>query len=252
MMGDGEVMKSVRPRRIMIGVLIVLVSLTWADRQGWGQQNPSPSTGVVAPAPPPSAAHTAQSVVIDRLVAVVNDAPITESDLLWFLALDAEVPAGSFTDDLKRRALRQLIDQELLYQEAEKLPSIEVKPDDVDRYISELSRRFPSASAFRRRLDEVELDATTLHQIVRRRLVILQFIEFRFRAFVFVTDQEIQSYYESRLLPLARERGQKPPPLESIKDLIEKTLIEDRVESELSQWFEEARRQADIVYLVEY
>jgi hypothetical protein len=230
--------------------LVVIVSLTWARSEGWAQQNTSPSTHVAAPTNPQSAIRNPQSTVIDRLVVVVNEAPITESDLLWFLALDAEVPAGPFTDELKRSALRQFIDQELLYQEAEKLPSIEVKPDEIDQYISELIKRFPSESVFGRRLDAVGLDQTTLQQIVQRRLVILQFIEFRFRAFVFVTDQEIQSYYESRVLPLAQERGQTPPPLEQIKDLIEKNLIEDRVASELTLWFEDARRRADIVYLV--
>jgi len=133
-----------------------------------------------------------QNIGIDRLVAVVNETPITESDLLWFLALDAEAPAGSFSDEMKRSALRQFIDQELLYQEAEKLPSIEVKPEEINQYISELIHRFPSESTFRRRLDAVGLDQTTLQQIVQRRLVILQFMEFRFRAFVFVTDPEIQ------------------------------------------------------------
>jgi hypothetical protein len=201
------------------------------------------------PAPPPA---QPAGVVIDRLVAVVNDVPITESDVWWFLALDAEAPAGRLSDELKHSALSQLVDQELLYQEAQKLPTGEISQDEISRYNSELIGRFPSESAFRRRLEEVGLDAARLREIVRRRLVILQFIEFRFRSFVFVSDQEIQSYYESRIVPLAHERGETPPPLDQIRSVIEKTITEDKVASEMSAWFEDARRRADIVYPVEY
>jgi hypothetical protein len=198
-------------------------------------------------------ALTAIQVVIDRLVAVVNGDPITESDLLWFLALDPEVPEGRFSDELKRIALGQAIDQQLLYQEAQKLPSLEVSQDEVNKYISELTSRVASESIFRRRLDAVGLDQTIRQEIVKRRLVILQFIEFRFRAFVFVSDEEIQSYYQSRVVPRAQERGQTPPPLDqTLRSIIEKTIIEDKVASELSVWFEEARRRSEIVRLVEY
>jgi len=262
-----------RMRMIVKWTLAVAASLMLAGGEGWAQQSPSPSVsashhiadsynrqsaiGNPQSEGPQSAIRNPQSAnpqstVIDRLVAVVNEEPITESDRLWFLALDAEVPAGSFSDELKRIALEQLIDQQLLYQEAQKLPSIEVSQDEINKYISELITRFPSESAFRRRLEAVGLDQTRLQEIVQRRLLILQFIEFRFRAFVFVSDQEIQSYYERRVLPLAQERGETPPPLDQVKELIEKDIIEDKVASESSLWFEEARRRSEIVRLVEY
>ncbi|MBI3951474.1 MAG: SurA N-terminal domain-containing protein [Acidobacteria bacterium] len=251
--------------------LAVTVSLMLAGGEGWAQQGAStvynpPSTphqsgagsAIRHPQPggPPSAIRHPPSasagVIIDRLVAVVNDSPTTESDLLWFLALDAEVPAGQFTNELKRLALGQVIDQELLYQEAQKLPAIEVSQEEISQYIADLIRRFPSEPAFRHRLEAVGFDGATLQETVRRRLIILQFIEFRFRSFVFATEEEIQSYYQSRVVPLARERGETPPPFEQIRNVIERTIIEDKVASELSNWFEEARRRSEIVRLVEY
>lgn len=221
----------------VVGFLLALLLLSAGDRC-WAQQRAS--------SPSPS------GVIIDRLVALVNDDPITESDILWFLALAPDVPEGPFTDRMKQQALEQYIDRQLLYQEAQKLPTIEVTPEAVAQYIADLTKQFPSESAFRRRLQAVGLDEATLNRIVRRRLIILQFIDFRFRAFVLISDEEVQSYYRHRVVPLAEERGQSPPPLEEVRELIEKNLLEEKVASEMTLWFEEARRRADIVYLVNY
>jgi hypothetical protein len=193
------------------------------------------------------------AVVVDRLVAVVNGEPITESDLLWLLALDPQQPDGRFTNETKRLRLEQAIDQQLLYQEARKLPAIDVKQDDISRFISDLVRQFPSEPAFRRRLETVGLDGPALQELVRQQLIILQFIEFRFRSFVLVSDAEIQTYYQGRVVRLAQERGETPPPLDDqLRSVIEQTIVEDKVESDLNDWFDEARFRAEIVRLVEY
>jgi hypothetical protein len=192
------------------------------------------------------------SVVVDRLVAVVNGAPITESDVLWFLALDPEVPDGDHSISLKRQALEQIIDQKLLHQEAEKLPAGEISDAAVTEHIASHRRLFQSEEAFHRRRARVGLSDEALREVVKNRLEILQFIDFRFRAFVIVTEAETQSYYERAILPVARQSGEAPPAIEQVKDVIQKTITQDKVEAEMIAWFEEARRRSDIVYLVEY
>ncbi|MCS6804041.1 MAG: SurA N-terminal domain-containing protein [Acidobacteriota bacterium] len=197
--------------------------------------------------------HPPSVILVDRLVALVNGEPITESDLLWLMALDPQQPEGTFTNRAKRLRLEQAIDQQLLYQEAQKLPAIDVRPEDISRFIAELVRQFPSESVFRRRLEAVGLDGPALQQRVRQQLIILQFIEFRFRSFVLVSDAEIQTYYQSRVARLLQERGETPPPLdEKLRSVIEQTIVEDKVQSDLNDWFEEARLRAEIVRLVEY
>jgi hypothetical protein len=200
----------------------------------------------------PQSAREPAAVVIDRLTAIVNGDPIAESDLLWLLSLDPDVPEGATSNTMKGIALRQAIDQQLLYQEAQKLPSLEVDGGEVNQYIAELTGRFPSESIFRRRRQAVGLDDPALREIVKRRLVILHFIEFRFRSFVLVTDQEIQWYYQNRIVRLAEERGEAAPQLNDVRNLIEKTIIQDKVDSEMNNWFDEARRRSEIVSLVEY
>ena len=70
---------------------------------------------------------TAQKVV-DKMVATVNAGVrtdlITYSDLLWQLSLQPRSLLDNPTSEDLNRALRLLIDQRLILQEAEKIPTI--------------------------------------------------------------------------------------------------------------------------------
>lgn len=185
--------------------------------------------------------------LVDRIAAVVNGDVISESDIRWYLALDPELADHPGPPDRDVRALQQLIDQRLLDQEAEKLPAIEISDADVQDYLRQLIARFPSESVFRRRIEEAGLDSETLREIARHRLEILRFIDFRFRSFVFVSDQEIQSAYQQKVVAVARARGQEPPALEQVRTLLEKIISDEKVTSELIAWLDEARRTAEII-----
>lgn len=194
----------------------------------------------------------AQAVLLDRIAAVVNGTVITESEIRWYLALDPEVPEGDFSEDLRTRALHQLIDQALLHQEAQKLPTLEISESEIQRYLAELRARFSSESVFRRRLASVGLDDETLRAIARRRLEILRFIDFRFRAFVFVSEQEVQWYYEHRVLPDAQRRHLPPPSLDEARPLIQQILRNEKVSAEMISWLDQARRTAEIILYPPY
>src|ERR1041384_8819190 len=72
--------------------------------------------------------------VVDKMVATVNAGVktdlITYSDLLWQLALQPRTVLDNPTSEDLNRALRLLIDQRLILQEAEKLPTIVPTPKE--------------------------------------------------------------------------------------------------------------------------
>ncbi len=185
--------------------------------------------------------------IVERIAAVVNGHVITDSDIRWFLALDPDLVGQPGPPDQEARALGQLIDQQLLDEEAEKLPTIEISAAEITAYVTRLIARFPSEALFRRRIEAAGLDAETLREIVRHRLEILRFIDFRFRSFVFVSDAEIQSAYEQKVVALARSRGEEPPPLDQVRGLLERIISDEKVMSELIAWLDEARRTAEII-----
>src|SRR4030095_1972770 len=99
--------------------------------------------------------------VVDKMVATVNAGVktdlITYSDLLWQLSLQPGTVLDNPTSADLNRALRLLIDQRLILQEAEKLPTIVPTQKEISDARGELARNFASEPAFRERLQRVGL-----------------------------------------------------------------------------------------------
>jgi hypothetical protein len=197
----------------------------------------------------------AQVVLVDQLVATVNNEVITRSDIIWNLLLLPELPADSFTSANMQQMLQQVIDQRLLLGESAQLPSLDPTPQEVSQALGELIKKFGNETNFYSRINRYGLTATLLQDILRQRLRILKFIDFRFRAFAIVSEDEIQRYYREVLLPKLQEKNNDPLPDEpndKLRRLIEANLVEDIVNNKIEEFLESTRRQADIVMIVDF
>jgi hypothetical protein len=201
-----------------------------------------------------AAGHCANAQVpIDQIVELVNGDIITRSDLLWSIALspDAPSPEHQISSDILKQKLDYMIDQKLIEQEAARMPAAEISQDEINKARNELIASFGSAEVFRRRVESVGLTQQRIDRLLRERILIDKYIDFRFRSFVFVTDQEVQQYYESRLVPELRRRNAVPPPLSDsrVRDQIVAILKQQKVNDELDQFLKDLRARADIVQL---
>jgi hypothetical protein len=198
--------------------------------------------------------------VVDKMVATVNAGVlpecrqiclITYSDLLWQLALQPNTPLDNPTSVDLNRALHLLIDQRLILQEAEKLPSIEPTSDEVKAARDELGKAFPSPAEFQQRLQQVGLTAEKLDEILEQRVRIEKYLDFRFRNFVVITPKDIADYYRDTYVPRLKARvpGQIVPTLEEARPEIERTLTEAKIESDTDAFLDNARERAEIVTL---
>ena len=202
----------------------------------------------------PSASCFAQQVV-DKMVATVNAGVrtdlITYSDLLWQLALQPPSQLDNPTSEDLNRALRLLIDQRLILQEAEKIPTIVPTPNEISDARDELARQFPSPLEFQRRLERVGLTSEKLDEIIEQRLKMEKYLDFRFRNFVVISQKEIADYYRDVYVPRLKARfpGRIVPSQEQARDEIEKTLVEAKIESDTDAFLDAARERAEIVML---
>jgi len=198
--------------------------------------------------------------VVDKMVATVNAGVlpecrqiclITYSDLLWQLALQPNMPLDNPTSVDLNRALHLIIDQRLILQEAEKLPSIAPTLEEVKTARDEFVKMFPSPAEFQQRLQVVGLTAEKLDEILEQRVRIEKYLDFRFRNFVVITQKEIADYYKDSYVPRlkARAPGQIVPTLEEARVEIEKTLTEAKIESDTDAFLDNARERAEIVTL---
>ena len=205
----------------------------------------------------PSAVSAQQ--VVDKMVATVNASGqtrcqvclITYSDLLWQLALQPDTVLANPSSEQLNRALNLIIDQRLILQEAEKLPSIAPTSEEITAARDELAKAFPSRAEFQSRLLSVGLTAEKLDEIVEQRVKIEKYLDFRFRNFVVVTQNEIADYYRDVYVPRLRVRapGQIVPTLEQATPGIERTLQEAKIETDTDAFLDNARERAEIVML---
>ena len=181
---------------------------------------------------------------------------ITYSDLLWQLALQPNTPLDNPSSVELNRALHLLIDQRLILQEAEKLPTIAPTADEVKTARDELVKEFLlkaslSLPEFLQRLGKVGLTTPKLDQILDQRLKIEKYLDFRFRNFVVITPKEIADYYKDIYVPRIKARGrdQVVPTLDQARLEIESILREAKIESDTDAFLDTARERAEIVML---
>lgn len=193
--------------------------------------------------------------VVDKMVATVNAGVRTElitySDLIWQLALQPNTQLDNPSSEQLNRALRLLIDQRLILQEAEKLPTIVPTPAEISDARTELARYFPSEPAFRERLQRVGLTSEKLDEILEQRLKMEKYLDFRFRNFVVISQKEIADYYRDVYVPRfqARNPGRIVPTVDQARQEIERTLMEAKIESDTDAFLDTARERAEIVML---
>jgi hypothetical protein len=181
---------------------------------------------------------------------------ITYSDLLWQLALQPNTPLDNPSSADLNSALHLVIDQRLILQEAEKLPTIAPTDPEVktagDEFVKDfLARASLSLPEFQQRLRKVGLTGDRFNQIMAQRLKIEKYLDFRFRNFVVITPQEVADYYRDVYVPRLKARAPRQivPTLEQARPEIENNLKEAKIESDTDAFLDNARERAEIVTL---
>jgi hypothetical protein len=80
-------------------------------------------------------------------------------------------------------------------------------------------------------------------------MVVLAFIEQRFRMGIKITPQEIQTYYDQTLLPQYAAQHAPPPPLAALSSRIQEILLQQHVSNLLTDWLQSLRAEGSVVLL---
>jgi hypothetical protein len=206
----------------------------------------------------PLSATRAQQVV-DKTVATIDDnlgTPelITYSDLLWTLALQPNIPLDPPSSEDLNRALQLLINQRLIALEAKRLPRSRPSDEEINAEINRVLALFPSTAEFEKRLRRVGFDSIkddNFERMMRDRVAIEKYLDFRFRSFVVITPEDEAKYYREVFTPDFRRRfpGLLMPTLDEKRVEINQTLSEEKVAGDIETFLDEAKRRAEIVVL---
>jgi len=214
---------------------------------------------IASQARPQAQPSPAEPVVIDRVVAVVNQRVILASDLddeIRLSVLDPNIVGESPLT--RQRALEQIISRALIEQQIRQEDERAVEPSqiEVDERLEELRKELPacvhancsSDAGWNAMLAEHNLTGAQVFAYLRYRLEILSFIEQRFRQGIRISQEDIAAYYNKTLLPQYKP-GEPVPTLDQVSPRIQEILLEQRVNVVFDNWLANLRQQGDVEIL---
>ncbi|MGB6687990.1 MAG: peptidylprolyl isomerase [Terracidiphilus sp.] len=198
-------------------------------------------------------------VVLDQVVAVVNNQVILASDLDDEIRLAVLDPSSGKPGTLTRtRALDELISRALIEQQMRREEVAAATPTQaqLDARLAEIRREVPACArlncateaGWKSFLAAHGLTAERVRTYLRKRMEILSFIEQRFRQGIRVSPQDVDDYYHKTLLP-QYAAGAEVPALETVAPRIEEILLQQRVNAMFDDWLKNLREQGDIEVL---
>jgi peptidyl-prolyl cis-trans isomerase SurA len=199
-------------------------------------------------------AGLAQPQVVDRMVAVVNKRVILQSELDQAARVEFLLqgkPIASLSQADTAAVLEQLIDRSLLDQQIVNPAMLDPSPEELAAKVKEVRQNFSASvgqddNRWKNTLAAYGLTAQDLEEQLSSQARILRFVDLRFRALVRVEKDDIETYYQEKFLPEVRKRNATAPALADVSDKIEQILVEQRIDTLLSDWLKTLRAQAHI------
>lgn len=186
-------------------------------------------------------------VVLDRIAATVGDEAITTSQIEQYetLRLILREP-GEDELDYERRILTTIVERILQYRDVRRFGLTEVTTEQVDEALGELIERFSSREQFESALETSGMSLEELRMVLLRELEVDSFIQLRFSPMVFVSLEEIETYYRDVWVEERLRTERALQPLAAVRDEIRAILKASRLEDEIERWTEELRDRVNI------
>ncbi len=154
-----------------------------------------------------------KGVVVERVVAVVNDEIILDSELEQYAVplvkggVDPESAEGKrLLIEAKHKALDAMIDDRLVMQQANEL-KLTVSAEEVDRAIEEVKRQNKLDDAtFVDALKQQGFSLESYRKNLKRQILNLKVVNTAVRSRVTVGDDEVKTYYQQNARQLGGEK----------------------------------------------
>jgi hypothetical protein len=226
-----------------------------------------PAQGAAAQSQASQAAQTAQqgtapanqAKVLDSVVAIINGDVLLESDvedeqrfeLLQLLPESQNTRAGA----AQRLIARTLILQEM---KAQNTPAPDITDAAIEKSLDQLRAQLPgcahgrcaTASGWAAFLGEHGLTPEEVHQRWRQRLVILNYLDLRFRSGIRIPKADIDAYYQKTIVTEFDKKHAQAPPLKTLSPKIQEILLQQQVNQQIGDWIKTLRQQGSVKILV--
>lgn len=187
-------------------------------------------------------ANNTAGVMIDRIVAIVNDDVITQSELDSFRQLGLHV-SGLSTD---KEILDQRIDHHLMLQQIAKQPPLSITEERFQEVVDSFIKKYGNMEEFLSYLNSIGMNYQDFEKELREQLRISAFIALRFRPFVNVSIEEAQTYYDEVYKRRFELAGMQAPSFALSFDQIQQEIVDSQVKDRTEKWLTELRQSSNI------
>jgi hypothetical protein len=192
------------------------------------------------------------AVTVDRIAIVVNQRIVTEMQLDEELRVTALLNHEPVKRDgqTRRAAADRLVEQELVRHEMELSEFPFPTEEQVNTAFEGIAKQFGGVDQFRKEVQPYELNEAIVKQHIGFQLMLLKFVDSRFRPDVEVSENDIRERYNREAEKWRAAHGPAPPPtLAQSRDSLEKAISDERADYALNSWLAETRKEVNIVYL---
>jgi len=185
-------------------------------------------------------AATSHAVLLDRVVAAVNNDVITLSELQQAVAFNAAIGGKGSGSRLEMETLQGIINRRLLLQEAYRLKVAEVSEQDIAAEVVRLRERLGTEASFQEFLARIGLTEAQLEKLLGERLLVERFVEKKIGLFARVNRDDVQAYFREHPDEFRDMR------FTEVQKQITARLSEQKVSQQLDQYVDELRSRAFI------
>jgi hypothetical protein len=189
--------------------------------------------------------------IIDRIAVSVGKRVITETDLDKEIRITAFLnnEKSDFSPANKRRAAERMVEQTLVRNEIEDSRYPPPTAAETEAALQEEMTRLGSDAAYRRALSEYGISEEDLKARLTWQLMLLHFLDVRYRPGIQISDDEIRKYFDEHMRAAWMRAHPGQTPIEDdYHASVEKTLISQAANLQVEQWLKEARRRTHIEY----
>jgi SurA-like protein len=213
--------------------------------------------GFAGPGQSRAKSSVASGRTIERVVAVVDGAAITRSDVeaeyrTEVFLEEGRVPPAVPDTQTFSHVLDRLIDQRLLTVEGGTAGHQDsaASEERAELTLAQLRKRFAAEENFQAALRSLGLNEDDLLAKVEQQERILQVVDQRLRPLVSVGADEIEAYYRKTFVrEWAKKSKGDPPPLAEVEDQIQEILVQRKMDRQLEDWLKELRAAHRVRYI---
>jgi peptidyl-prolyl cis-trans isomerase SurA len=145
--------------------------------------------------------------VVDKIVAVVNDQSITNSEIenaMKPLVQQLKADRGNKAeidkrmDEARKEVIERLVEEKLILQEAKKL-KVEVKDEEIEERVQLIKSKFPDEQSFQIAMSKQAVNMWELKKVYKDQIMVKKMVRQYVRGHLKIAPTQIADYYQKHI-----------------------------------------------------